>query len=212
GKFEESYSNFESFAHSKVFGNTLNIALDVGPITLSSISAVIDHSISRQEDVDSGAIGRVEVHNDVETNQKSQEFRVATNGKNKPFNFVGGLFLFDEENSGHVARSILTVGNGTPPVGLNSLIFSQKTKITSAYGQFDVKLSDQFSLVAGVRYSDESKRGSARSYRRTGAGAGAWTSFAPTNGTHLEAASLVALSNPAQNSGDVPFGKSWSNW
>ena len=212
GKFEESYSNFESFAHSKVFGNTLNIALDVGPITLSSISAVIDHSISRQEDVDSGAIGRVEVHNDVETNQKSQEFRVATNGKNKPFNFVGGLFLFDEENSGHVARSILTVGNGTPPIGLNSLIFSQKTKITSAYGQFDVKLSDQFSLVAGVRYSDESKRGSARSYRRTGAGAGAWTNFAPTNGTHLEAASLVALSNPAQNSGDVPFGKSWSNW
>jgi iron complex outermembrane receptor protein len=212
GKFNESYSNFRSFAHSKVFGNTLNIALDVGPVTLSSISAVIDHSISRQEDVDSGSIGRVEVHNDVDTNQKSQEFRIATNGKDKPFNFVGGLFLFDEENSGHVARSILTAGNGTPPIGLNSLIFRQKTKITSAYGQFDISVSDQFSLVAGVRYSDESKRGTARSYRRTGAGTAAWTNFAPSIGTHLEAASLVALSNPAQNSGDVPFGKSWSNW
>ena len=212
GKFEESYSNFQSFAHSKVFGNTLNIALDVGPVTLSSISAVYDHSISRQEDVDSGPNGRVEVHNDVDTNQKSQEFRIATNGKDQPFNFVGGLFLFDEQNSGHVARSILTAGIGTPPVGLNSLIFSQKTKITSAYGQFDINLSDQLSLVAGIRYSDESKRGSARSFRRTGGGVGAWTNFAPTIGAHLEAASLVALSNPAQNSGDVPFGKSWSNW
>jgi iron complex outermembrane receptor protein len=212
GKFDESYSNFQSYAHSKVFGNTLNIALDVGPITLSSISAVYDHSISRQEDVDSGPNGRVEVHNDVDTNQKSQEFRVATNGKNQPFNFVGGLFLFEEKNSGHVARSILTAGAGTPPIGLNSLIFNQKTKITSAYGQFDINLSEQFSVVAGLRYSDESKRGSARSYRRTGAGAGAWTNFAPTIGTHLSAASLVALSNPTQNSGDVPFGKSWTNW
>jgi iron complex outermembrane receptor protein len=195
-----------------VFGNALNIALDVGPVTLSSISAVYDHSISRQEDVDSGPNGRVEVHNDVDTNQKSQEFRIATNGKDQPFNFVGGLFLFDEQNSGHVARSILTAGIATPPVGLNSLIFSQKTKITSAYGQFDINLSDQLSLVAGIRYSDESKRGSARSFRRTGGGVGAWTNFAPTIGAHLEAASLVALSNPAQNSGDVPFGKSWSNW
>jgi iron complex outermembrane receptor protein len=152
------------------------------------------------------------VHNDVDTNQKSQEFRVATNGKNQPFNFVGGLFLFEEKNSGHVARSILTAGAGTPPIGLNSLIFNQKTKITSAYGQFDINLSEQFSVVAGLRYSDESKRGSARSYRRTGAGAGAWTNFAPTIGTHLSAASLVALSNPTQNSGDVPFGKSWTNW
>jgi iron complex outermembrane receptor protein len=212
GKFDESYSNFQSFAHSKVFGNTLNIAVDVGPVTLSSISAVIDHSISRQEDVDSGPIGRVEVHNDVETNQKSQEFRVATNGKNQPFNFVGGVFLFRETNSGMVARSILTAGNGTPPIGLNSLVFNQKTSITSAYGQFDLKLTDQLSLIAGVRYSDESKNGSARSYRRTGAGAAAWTAFAPIIGTHLDEAALVALSNPAQNSGDVPFGKKWTNW
>ena len=212
GKFKESYSNFPSFAHSEVFGNTVTLALDVGPVTLSSISSVIDHSISRQEDVDSGPNGRVEVHNDVDTTQKSQEFRVATNGKDKPFNFVGGLFLFEEENSGHVARSILTAGIGTAPIGLNSLIFNQKTEITSAYGQFDFKLSERFSLVAGARYSDESKSGSARSYRRTGAGAAAWTNFAPAIGTHLEASSLIALSNPAQNSTDVPFGKSWTNW
>jgi iron complex outermembrane receptor protein len=212
GKFNDSYSNFPSYARSKVFGNTLNIALDVGPVTLSSISAVIDHSISRQEDVDSGPNGRIEVHNDVDTNQKSQEFRVATNGRNRPFNLVAGLFLFRETNSGQVARSILTAGIGTAPIGLNSLIFNQKTEITSAYGQFDVRFTDKLSLVAGVRYSDESKKGSARSFRRTGAGAGAWTNFAPSNGTHLDAAALIALSNPAQNSGDVPFGKSWTNW
>ena len=212
GKFDQSYSSFPSYAHSKVFGNTLNIAVDLGAVTLSSISAVIDHSISRQEDVDSGPNGRVEVHNDVDTIQRSQELRIATNGKDQRVNFVGGLFLFRETNNGMVARSILTAGAGTPPLGLNSLAFRQKTEIKSGYGQLDFKLTDRLSLVAGARYSDESKDGSARSYRRTGAGTGAWTNFAPSIGTHLDLAALIARSNAAQSSAEVPYGNSWTNW
>lgn len=212
GNFNESYSNFPSYINSDVFSHLLNLSFDVGPVTLSSISAVIDHTVSRQEDVDSGPIGRVEVHNDVETNQKSQEFRVATNGSDQPVSFVGGLFLLRETNSGVVARSILTAGAGAPAIGLNSLTFDQETNITSVYGQLDVKLTDQLSLVGGLRYSDESKGGDAQSFRRTGGGAGSWTNFAPSNGTHLGRSDVVGLSNPTQNSGLVSFGETWKNW
>ena len=121
-------------------------------------------------------------------------------------------FLFRETNNGMVARSILTAGAGTPPLGLNSLAFRQKTEIKSGYGQLDFKLTDRLSLVAGARYSDESKDGSARSYRRTGAGTGAWTNFAPSIGTHLDLAALIARSNAAQSSAEVPYGNSWTNW
>jgi iron complex outermembrane receptor protein len=211
GNFDHSYSNFPSYAHSEVDGGSLNVSWDIGDFELSSITSVIEHSISRQEDTDAGPIGRAEVHNDVATRQESQEFRIATTGDGA-LNFVGGVFLFNETNDGTVARSILTAGNGSPPIGLNSLLFSQENEIRSAYGQLDWALNDQFAFVLGVRYSDESKEGRARSLRRTGGGAGSWTNFAPANGVHLDAPLLLSLSNAAQSSAFVPFAQSWQDW
>jgi iron complex outermembrane receptor protein len=70
-------------------------------------------------------------------------------------NVVGGLFYLSEKNKTDFA-DLFTLGSGFTLL-LADRVLSNTTEAWAVYAQGDLKLTDQLTLTAGVRYTDETK-------------------------------------------------------
>lgn len=170
-------------ANMKSFGISGNADWDLGPATLTSITAYRRWNWYPKNDVDgtSLSINKVlEVWNS--QRQFSQELRIASNGTNK-VNYVAGLYYFWQIVHGNgrtaygedFAEWNLDPATASPSaIALTDLALTNfqadhysnpQTRSYAAFGQADWHINDALTLTAGLRYTHEDKKGSFKRFQ-----------------------------------------------
>jgi iron complex outermembrane receptor protein len=173
-------------------------------MTLTSITAYEQNEFLRPEDADSGPANILDVHIITDTDQFTQELRLASTGGRDELQWIVGAYYLDETQDGFTA-AVFRSPSLIFPANLRGHQYDQDDRIVSAYGQVDLPLSDRWRLSAGLRYSDENKSGAGESLRATG------TAGFPPIGQPFTEADARRVASPAFYA-EVPFDRSWQNW
>ena len=139
---------------SDVVNATLRLDYDfANEVTLTSITGLIEQDRFYGENTWSQPLEYFAVTHDEDMDQFSQELRLA--GASDRASWVAGIFYsqdtivaFNEANSGDVFGAIL----GVSPVTWD---YDQETTAWAAFGSIDWILSDTWTLVTGLRYTEE---------------------------------------------------------
>ena len=182
-------------AGNKIGGASLRIKWDVGPGTLTSVSAWRFWDWKPENDRDFTGLSIVsKSQNPSQQNQYSQEFRYSVEGRK--VDFVVGAFAFHqridtqgtEQQGANASRWNLTGALASDPGVLNGLtaLNVQWLKATSValFGQASYKLTDALTIQPGIRVNYDKKSGFYQ--RRVFDGSGAEISCfnpAPASGT-----------------------------
>ena len=144
-------------------GWSVNVNYDLGAVTLTSITAMENADGRSKGDIDGGAIVRDADFNAVETipgfipfnavtedrlndlEQFTQEFRISSNGDDS-ITWQAGVFYFDSSFS---VESIDGFFGATE-------VFHENTT-WAVFGQSTVELSDQLTVIGGIRYTYDEK-------------------------------------------------------
>lgn len=158
------------YQKSTTWGGSLQMDLDAGWATLTSISAYRQWNESDNNDPDIEPINYLRVNsgtNDVK--QYSQELRVTSPSGNR-LEWVGGVFLYDWSTVGHQEQ---TGKIALPlPFELGTAIDSTVRNSGAAiFGQASYRLVDKLKLILGARYTDETVRMNFRQFAAPGAAA-----------------------------------------
>lgn len=126
---------------------TMNWSL-ANDMTVTSISGYTDHNKFFNQDSDGTPIEVVTFGTDTNARQLSQEIRLA--GQTDKSRWVTGLYFLDYETN-----IVLDVGFFGP----GAFFTDQQVETTnwSVFGQFEYDFSDDWTLIAGLRYLDENK-------------------------------------------------------
>jgi iron complex outermembrane receptor protein len=134
----------DGFVDGKFWGVSANIAMDLGPLTLTIVPAYRDHRPNLLA-YNSGYSLRV----DEASKQKSLEVRLSSN-QSETLNYVIGAYYFHE--------SQFDFFNPVHGPFSSSLIISDLTSKSAAiFGQATYSLTDSFRVVAGGRYTEDKK-------------------------------------------------------
>ena len=201
GDFDLNYSNFpRPQLNIDASGGVVNLTWSPGGYTVSSITAYEENSIERSEDTDGGPANLLDVSIVADTDQVSQEFRVASAGDG-PLRWIGGVFYMREKQDG-----ITTVALRDFDVFI-ATAYDQTNTIYSGYAQFDYTFNDRWSLTLGGRFSKETKKG-------VGTGYAAFDNLVargiPPIGVLIDTAAAASFADETLTA-PVPFDKSWSN-
>jgi iron complex outermembrane receptor protein len=139
---------------SDVVNATLQLDYDfANDVTLTSITGFIEQDRFYGENTWSQPLEFFAVTHDEDMDQFSQEFRLS--GSSDRIDWVAGVFYsqdqivaFNEANSGDVFGALL----GVSPITWN---FDQNTTAWAAFGSVDWRLGDTWTLVTGLRYTEE---------------------------------------------------------
>ena len=108
------------------------------------------------------ALGGFTVANEGEFSQFTQEVKVNASLADGLIDLVGGVFYFEEDNYTDLG-DLFTVPGATLVLGDRALRSS--TEAYAGYLQGDLNITDQLTLTAGIRYTDETKNFSIRDNR-----------------------------------------------
>jgi iron complex outermembrane receptor protein len=159
--------NVEGKERVDVFGGSLLARLDLGGMTLTSITAYEQVDRNTLEDTDASP-------NDVLTSvykdnprQWSEELRAQSDGSER-LSWIAGAFFFHDDLSTNSSYDLLrslrpyfeTPENptGFSPennVGLLRYPYKQTTKSSAVFGQADYRFADAWTLTAGLRYTED---------------------------------------------------------
>jgi outer membrane receptor protein involved in Fe transport len=137
---------------------------DLGDVTVTSQSALSGYILSRLNDLDFTRANLFNLNDNERDLRISQELRVASAPGRKLGYLFGAFFLNDD----WTLNRILTGNAPSPLTGTAESDFQQKTQSLSAFGQLTYQLSDKLTGTAGLRYTDETKRGTFFRARGTG--------------------------------------------
>ncbi len=146
--------NDENLADSESYALTLSGEIDLGWANLSTISAYRSWDLVGTQDSDSGPLQLFNNNGDIESEQFSQELRLASTGSG-PFSWIVGGFYFNE-----TADLLFQIRNFRGLFGLGTeAVFdaSQDTEAYAIFGDFTYDISDRLSITLGGRYSSEDK-------------------------------------------------------
>lgn len=199
--FDLNFSNFpRPIENVDASGGLVNLSWSTGAYTLTSITAYEENSIERNEDTDGGPASLLDVSIVADTDQFSQEFRLASAGEG-PLRWIGGLFYMREKQDG-----ITTVALRDFDVFI-ATAYDQTDTIYSGYAQVDYEFNDRWSVSVGGRYSEETKRG-------LGTGYAAFDDLAgrgmPALGVLIDRAVAADFADSAFTAA-VPFDRKWSD-
>lgn len=159
-------------AHSEDYGGTLKLDYDVGPGALHSITAVRRYSAFQNQDATFSGANILPLDESFDSRFWSQE--VTYSGKLNgalSADYIFGAYYSHEDlamarnlNWGSQAQEFWTLA-GLPFVDAAPGLFSREVmggtaQSASVFTHWDVRLSDHFNLIAGVRYGDDRKTGS----------------------------------------------------
>jgi len=162
--FDRSIANNErNHFDREISGLSANIDWGVRDLTFSSVTAVLTNDWSNLNDQDYTELDVLATGSDQEADQFTQEFRIASD-TDGAFSWIAGLFYFDQENSG-VNRA--TLGESVPPL-IGAPYFPGYQEAVNTIAAIDTqsiagfvsgtwKFTDQWTLTAGIRYTDEEK-------------------------------------------------------
>jgi len=159
--------NVEGKEKVDVFGGSLLARLDMGAMTLTSITAYEKVDRNTLEDTDASPDDVLtSVYKD-NPRQWSEELRVQSDGDERLNWIVGAFFFHDDlgtDSSYDLLRSLRPFfespenPTGFSPennVGLLRYPYDQTTKSTAVFGQADFKIADDWTLTAGLRYTQD---------------------------------------------------------
>lgn len=156
-------NDFENTSEIELFNTSLLIEHEFeSGYTLTSVSAYLDDELSFTGDIDATPFPIVDFIGFVNAEQYSQEFRIASPA-DRNYDFVAGLYFDSEESetydvifagAGFVLPPTLpSIQNSSISRGGNSL--ERDTYAAFIHANYDV--SEQVTLFAGLRYTDETK-------------------------------------------------------
>ncbi len=161
-------------------GVSAQIGFDIGPATLTSITAwrKWDTEFVRDGDFSTlsanyitGVANRLHDFGDNTIKQATQELRITSNA-DQAFEYVGGLFYFNTKETDYFQRAVrqctatttapnaTTFAPCTPTAStivnpFASAIWTVEFKSVAAFGQIGVPIGDRVKLIAGARYTDD---------------------------------------------------------
>lgn len=192
GDFSNDFFGYDAFLNRAPinqvdnYGGSVQVDWNVGPLTVTSITAYRELSNFQNQDVDFTSADMVSEVRDQRANTFTQEVRIASDFDG-PFNFLLGGFFFDEkirQNStilaGNDTREVFTrlaraqgqpnftfndveLALGLPqnsvfsPGPLTEERFSMKNRAISLFGTLDFEPFDGLTLTAGFNYTDDRK-------------------------------------------------------
>lgn len=209
--YSESFSNLPNPRQDiDSYGASLNVGVNLGDTRLTSITGYQWNEVQRSEDNDGGPLSLTDVYYEAETDQLTQELRLASVEGSARHQWVAGLFFLTETQDGITAAAFRAPTVGGPPPQFRSLRYVQDNKVTSAFAQVDWALAERLTLSTGLRYSRETKEGQAETLRA--AGPFAATRY-PARDVMIGRAVARQIANPAEsNSQPDPYGQTWENW
>lgn len=146
---------FDDVNRFKTYGATGRLSVDMGDITLTSISDYKKFKKDFSLDLEAGPVNQFFWHGIADVDSFSQELRL--NGNSGPLNWVtGGYFLTINNHSVHgigaLPDSAFPIASWDQP-----RIAHLKSKSYSLFGQLEYEVTDKFTLIGGLRASREKK-------------------------------------------------------
>lgn len=151
------------------FGVSAEINWDVGPVTLTSITAYRESEdfASVDPDLSPAELFKTSVAN--EDDQFSQELRIASNEQFGGLDFLLGLYYFESSfvTDTQTAFGVPLFGQynaSMPPDPITEAqsansVASQEAEAFAVFGQIGYEIVDDLKLTYGFRYNDETKTG-----------------------------------------------------
>ena len=153
-----------NFQKQKTTSESLKVAYDFGPATLTGVVASYQGSSSGDGDIDGGVASapatapyKTPFNSETGTlssdlQQYTYELRLASNGDHR-FGWQIGAFYWDERFN-LVSGTFNGVG-GLQPTKVTDIV--QKSDSWSVFGQGSYRLTDALKVTAGVRYTDDNR-------------------------------------------------------
>lgn len=146
--------DFPSDTATDLRGGSMKVIADLGFATLTSLTAYTYSSFSVVADVDGTAVTIVDFLVDRSYRDTQQEITLASPSSDR-FSWVLGLWYFNDD-----VRSESCV-NGTIlclPTAVSDTDEKVTTTSLAAYGEAQYDITDDFSIIGGIRYSWEKKK------------------------------------------------------
>ncbi len=143
---------------------TSNVTWDMGSYDISFLASYLTLDQDFVLDFFEGPFigGGFTIANAGEHDQLTAELKV-TGSRGDRFDYVAGIFLFDEDNETDLAQifNLGAIGLAEPPIGLPLIQYDRTmdngTESYAIYAQGDWHLSDRGTLTVGARFTDEEK-------------------------------------------------------
>lgn len=129
---------------------SLTATIDIGDLTLKSISGYSDFNVERMNDDDFSDAAVTRLTLETETESFSQEFQLISSGEG-PLQWVAGLYYYDESGFEDFIFDILTSG------GAFTFLQQIDTSSYAGYVQGDYAVSDRLTFTLGARYTVDDK-------------------------------------------------------
>jgi len=152
-----------NFQKQKTTSQSLQVAYDFGPATLTGVVGAYQGSSQGDGDIDGGVLndpvnsGAIPFRSESGTlssdlKQNTYELRLASNGDSR-LGWQVGAFYWDERIN-LVSGTFDGVGGLIPTKATD---ITQKSDSWSLFGQANYQLTDAFKVTGGVRYTDDSR-------------------------------------------------------
>lgn len=168
-------SNFGPIFDAKDWGISAEVTWDFGGATLTSITAHREYEDTAQKDNDFSGVDILRSNQNLPgVLLTSQELRLA--GQTEKVNWLIGAYyskekieLVNEFIWGSQVGSLQIFGPLLAPGRAFFHLFEQEIESTAAFGSLEFKATEQLTLSAGLRWSEDKKDGSLSSIHPTGA-------------------------------------------
>lgn len=153
--------DFEGTSDTDVWGASLNVNYTLPLGTLTSITGYRNYEVDEFLDADFSSLDMTRMNYIQEDKNLTQEFRLASNPSASPFNWLGGLYFYDNDSQNHSTTYYRPAMAGNPgnPFGTNTgslLNVSDGTSRGAAiFGQGTVQMRNKLDLTLGLRYEYE---------------------------------------------------------
>jgi iron complex outermembrane receptor protein len=149
---DTSYANGNNYSKLKTYGGSMILDFDLAEnIALKSITGYRELHWNVGMDIDGSPLNFLHTSFTMNQKQFSQELQLLGSAMDKSLNYVLGAYYFKESGDLH---DYVTFAEGLLQVdGPNDLA----TKNYAFFGQVDWKLTEQFGITVGGRYTHENK-------------------------------------------------------
>jgi len=161
-----AYDDGDWTANTTVKGVSLQADYSLGDFTLTSITAYRTSEMTQLSDIDHAPLDIFNFSDGaLDSNQFTQEFRL-TSPSGERLEYVAGLYYFKTEVSGWTTQKgdflkfVTGIPVYPPAVLYGERIQRSETESYAAYGQATYALNDQFKLIGGLRYTNDTTSGS----------------------------------------------------
>ena len=160
--WDTAYGNMEFKEDIDLWGTSLKASLDIGAMTLTSVTAFDSFEVEYKEDSDGAPAMIFQFYQQGDYEQWSQELRLQS-AADQSWRWILGFYYFMED-----ARYATAVRRTPAPFApsapgrfniIPNTYVEQDNEVFSGYGQLELDLQDNLTATVGFRWTDETKKG-----------------------------------------------------